>query len=65
LGQLGLEQGLAETSEAAVAEDPEAAFDEPVLHAVALAALSGEEANQGLPDGQPSPAHGASLLWSL
>src|SRR6185503_19180918 len=45
-------QRLAEPGDVAVAEDPEAAGEEAVADAVALDLLRGEEAHQGLGDGQ-------------
>ncbi len=53
VAQLGLEQGLAQPGHVAVAEDPEAAGEQPVLGAVPLAALGGQEPDQGLGHGQP------------
>jgi hypothetical protein len=56
-GQLGLQQRLAEPRDVAVAEDPEAALDEPGAGPVPLAELGGQEPDHGLPDGQPAGAH--------
>ena len=50
----GLEQRLPDAGHVAVAEDPEAARDETLLDAVALAPLVGEEAHDGLRDGEPT-----------
>jgi hypothetical protein len=55
--QLGLEQSLADTCHVAVPEDAEAAFDEAVFDTVPLAALRGEEPDDGLPDGESLGAH--------
>ena len=63
VGQVGLagfvrlEQGLADPRHVAVPEDAEAARDEPLPHAVALAVLAGQEADQGLGDGEADGAH--------
>ena len=62
-------EGLAETGDVAVAEDPPDPGDEPLALAVALDLLAGEEADDGLPHGQADGldrgrlalAHGASL----
>ena len=43
-----LEQRLPDAGDVAVPEDPEAAGDEALLHAVALGVLDGEEAHQRL-----------------
>ena len=53
VAQLGLQQRLAEPGHVAVAEDAEAAGEEPVLDAVPLAALRGQEPDQRLGDGEP------------
>ncbi len=55
---LGLEQGLADARHVAVAEDAEAARDEPLPDAVALAVLAGQEAHQGLGHGEADGGHG-------
>ena len=47
-----LEQGLADAGDVAVAEDAEAAGDQPLLYPVALGVLVGQEPDQGLGDGQ-------------
>ncbi len=60
--QLGFEQGLRDAGQVPVAEYPEAALDEPVLHAVPLAVLSCQEPDQGLTDCQAGLAHVASRL---
>jgi hypothetical protein len=52
-GELGLQQGLPHAREVAVPEDAQAAREEPVLRAVALGHLSGEEPDDRLRDGQP------------
>ncbi len=46
-------QRLPDAGDVAVAEDAEAAGEEAVALAVALDALGGEEADEGLGDGQP------------
>ena len=51
--QLGLQQRLADAGDVAVAEDPEAAGDQPLLDAVALRVLGGQEPHQRLGDGEP------------
>ncbi len=48
-----LEQGLADAGDVAVAEDPEAAGDQPLPGAVALAVLGGQEAHQRLGHREP------------
>ena len=55
--QLGLEQRLADARDVAVPEDAEAAFDEPVLDTVTLAALGSEESHDGLADRETDRAH--------
>jgi hypothetical protein len=50
-------QGLADSAHVAVAEDPEDAWDEPPLDAVALGVLLGEELDEGLGHGEPSRLH--------
>ena len=55
---MGLEQGLADARHVAVPEDAEAAGNEPLPHAVALAVLAGQEAHQGLGHGKADGAHG-------
>ena len=49
----GLEQRLADAGDVAVAEDAEAAGEQRLLDAVALAALPGEEPHHCLPDREP------------
>ena len=51
-----LAQGLADAGDVAVAEDAEAAGEQALLPAVALAVLVGQELDQGLGHGQPSGA---------
>ena len=51
--QLGLQQRLADAGDVAVAEDAEAAGEELLPLAVALAPLVGEEAHHGLGHGEP------------
>ena len=58
--ELQAEQGFAEACDVAVAEDAEDAFDEAVFGAVALGVLDGEEADEGLGDGEA--AGGAAVL---
>ena len=53
LGQLGLEQGLPHSREVAVPEDAEAAREQPLLGAVPLGHLVGEERDDRLRHGQP------------
>jgi hypothetical protein len=48
-----LVQRLADPGHVAVPEDPEAAAEEPVLDAVALDVLGGEEADERLRSGEP------------
>ena len=48
----GLQQGLADPGDVAVAEDAPGARDQPVAYAVALGVLGGQEPHQGLGDGQ-------------
>ena len=50
---LGLQKCLAHTGHVAVAEDAEAAGEEPAAFAVALDVLIGQEPNGGLGDGEP------------
>src|SRR5204862_1240553 len=50
----GLLEGLAQASHVAMAEDAEHAGKEPVLDAVALDRLGGEETDHGLRGGQPN-----------
>jgi len=52
------EQRLADTRHVAVPEDAEAAGNEPLRHAVALAALAGQKPHQSLGDGAAHGAHG-------
>ena len=47
-----LQQRLPDAGDVAVAEDAEAAGDQPLLVAVALGVLGGQEADEGLGDGQ-------------
>ena len=56
IGELGLEQRLPDARHVAVAEDAEAAGDQPLLDAVALGVLVGQEPHQRLGHRQP-PAH--------
>ena len=51
--QLRLEERLADPGQVAVAENPEAPFDEPMLDAVPLAVLRTEEPDHGLCDREP------------
>ena len=53
----GLQQGLPDAGHVAVTEDAEAARDQPLLHAVALAVLLGQEAHQRLRDRQSDRCH--------
>ena len=53
VAQLGLEQGLPDAGDVAVAEDPEAARDEALPDAVPLAVLHGQEPDDGLRDREP------------
>ena len=55
-----LAQGLADAGDVAVAEDPEAAGEQALGAAVALAVLVGQELDQGLGHGQPA---GAAHWW--
>ena len=57
VGQLLLEQRLPEARDVAVPEDAEHALDQTVLHAVTLAALRDEEADDRL-------SHGQTRRWS-
>src|SRR5262249_20039918 len=59
---LGLQQGLADAGDVAVAEDAEAAGEQLVLHAVPFAALRGEEADQRLGDGEPYRVRGHHIV---
>ena len=52
-----LAQGLAHAGHVPVAEDPEAAGEQALLLAVALAVLAGQELDQGLGRGQPPCLH--------
>jgi hypothetical protein len=52
-----LAQGLAHPGHVAVAEDPEAAREQALGGAVALAVLVGQELDQGLGHGQPPRGH--------
>ena len=58
----GVEQRLPEAGDVAVAEDAEAALEEPVLDAVALAALRGEEPYGRLRDGEPDGCAGGHVV---
>ena len=62
--QLGpLVQGLADAGHIAVAEDPEAAPEEPLLDPIAFDVLRSEETNQCLRGGEPhGPARPTSAL---
>ena len=51
--QLGLEERLPYPGDVAMAEDPEAALDQPMARAVALGVLDGKEPDDRLADGQP------------
>src|SRR5699024_4437575 len=57
VAELLLEQRLADARDVAVAEDPEAAGEEALAPPVPLAPLVGEEAHDGLTDGEPHRAH--------
>src|SRR4029450_1519594 len=52
-----LAQGLAHAGHVAVAEDPQAAGEQALFVAVALAVLAGQELDQGLGHGQPPRGH--------
>ena len=56
--QLLLEQRLAQARDVAMPEDAEHALDQPVLHAVTLASLRDEEADDRLSDSQTHGGHG-------
>ncbi len=55
---LELEECLPDPGHVAVPEDPEAAFDQTLLDAVALGPLLGEETHGRLRDGETDGAHG-------
>ena len=57
VGQLLLEQRLAQARDVAMPEDAEHALDQPVLHAVTLASLRDEEADDRLSHSQTHGAH--------
>ena len=54
-------QRLPEARHVAVAEDPEAAPEEPMLHPVALDMLRGEEPQQRLPGGESQDSGAAAF----
>ncbi len=56
-----LVQRLSEAGDVAVAEDPEAAREEPRPHAVALDLLGGEEADERLGDREARHAPASAL----
>ena len=60
--QLGLQQRLADAGDVAVAEDAEAPGDQPLLAAVALGVLGGQEPDERLRDGEPD-GHACLLGW--
>ena len=57
-----LEQRLGDARHVAVPEDAEAAGEEPLLGAVALGPLDGQEPDQRLGDGEPYGTHAAPSL---
>ena len=57
VGQLLLEQRLPQARDVAMPEDAEHALDQPVLHAVTLASLRNEEADDRLSHSQTHGAH--------
>jgi hypothetical protein len=63
-GQRGLEQRLPDAGHVAVPEDAEAAGDQPLLDAVALAVLGGEETDDCLGDRQPAGGHSSPTAVS-
>jgi hypothetical protein len=57
-----LQQRLSDAGHVAVAEDAEAARDQPLLDAVALAVLVRQEPHEGLRHRQPYCLHSTDLL---
>jgi hypothetical protein len=52
-----LRERLSDPGQVAVTEDAEAAFEQSMLHAIALRMLRGQKAHQGLGGGETHDAH--------